>query len=57
MSNVDFRFIPMQEGSIVVLHIGKDVFNPYMIVEYSAKVFWATWSRHSNMRAEKYKSI
>lgn len=39
MSNVDFRFIPMQERFIVVLHIEKDVFNAYMTVECSDKDF------------------
>lgn len=56
MPNVEFKFISIGEEYVVVLHIEKDVSNPYMTVECSDKDFFATWARNSNMGAKIYKS-
>lgn len=56
MPNVEFKFIPMEGGYVVVVHIEKGIFKPYMTVEN--QTVFRFFVRHGNRKdAMSYSEI
>ena len=48
MPNVEFRFITVDDGYVVIVHIEKGIFKPYMTVE--DQTVFRFFVRHGNRK-------